>query len=168
MLPRHSTPFSTCAGGSTRALSATFVCSVACRPIRAAARIPASWTSPRARAACLPPRLESMPSGEYQRLIRLPAPSVRKALVDPELDRLLGDVSDEELAAIVSDVGGHDLGSVLGALDEADHDRDRPVVILAHTIKGWGLPIAADPLNHTALLTAAQVEEFRTTLGGKP
>ncbi len=112
-------------------------------------------------------RLESMPYGEYQRLIRLPAPSVRKALVDPDLDRLLSDVSDEELAAIVSDVGGHDLGSVLGALDEADHDRDRPVVILAHTIKGWGLPIAADPLNHTALLTAAQVEELRTTLGVK-
>src|SRR5439155_1610315 len=75
--------------------------------------------------------------------------------------------SDEELAAIVSDVGGHDLGSVLGALDEADHDRDRSVVILAHTIKGWGLPIAADPLNHTALLTAAQVGELRTTLGVK-
>src|SRR3989442_1864587 len=112
-------------------------------------------------------RLEEMPYGEYQRLIRVPVPSVRKALVDPELDRLLGEVSDEELAAIVSDVGGHDLGSVLGALDEADHDRDRPVVILAHTIKGWGPPIAADPLNHTALLTAAQVAQLRPTLGVK-
>jgi len=113
-------------------------------------------------------RLETMPYGEYQRLIRLPAASVRKALVDPDLDRLLGGVSDEELAAIVSDVGGHDLGAVLDALTEADTVRDRPVVILAHTIKGWGLPFAGDPLNHTALLTAAQIEELRRTLGVKP
>src|SRR5262249_14615838 len=91
-----------------------------------------------------------------------------KGLVDPDLDGLLGGISDEELAVIVSDVGGHDLGAVLDALAEADTDRDRPVVILAHTIKGWGLPFAADPLNHTALLTAAQIEELRGTLGVQP
>jgi len=110
-------------------------------------------------------RLEEMPYGQYQRLIRLPAPSVRKALVDPALDRMLGDVSDEELAAIVADVGGHDLRAVLDALAEADHERERPVVILAHTIKGWGLPLAADPLNHTALLTTNQIEELRAAHG---
>jgi pyruvate dehydrogenase E1 component len=110
-------------------------------------------------------RLEEMPNGEYQRLLRLPVPAVRKALVDPALDRFLGDVSDEELAAIVSDVGGHDLAAVLDALAEAERERDRPVVILAHTIKGWGLPLAADPLNHTALLTAAQIGEVRMALG---
>src|SRR6266849_629559 len=95
----------------------------------------------------------------------LAAQSVRKALVDPALDRFLGDVSDDELAAIVADAGGHDLAAVLDALAEADHERERPVVILAHTIKGWGLPLAADPLNHTALLTTTQIEELRAAHG---
>src|SRR2546428_10436762 len=45
-------------------------------------------------------RPEAMPYGEYQRLIPLPAPSVRKALGGPDLDRLLRDVSDDEPAAI--------------------------------------------------------------------
>ena len=30
---------------------------------------------------------------------------------------------------------------------------DRPSVVFAYTVKGWGLPIAGDPLNHAALLS---------------
>ena len=38
---------------------------------------------------------------------------------------------------------------------------DRPSVVFAYTVKGWGLPIAGDPLNHAALLTGAQIDELR-------
>jgi pyruvate dehydrogenase E1 component len=38
-------------------------------------------------------------------------------------------------------------------------------VIFAYTIKGWGLPIAGRPLNHSALLTGEQVDELRQALG---
>ena len=31
---------------------------------------------------------------------------------------------------------------------------DRPSVVFAYTVKGWGLPIAGNPRNHSALLTA--------------
>jgi pyruvate dehydrogenase E1 component len=41
-------------------------------------------------------------------------------------------------------------------------------VILAHTIKGWGLPMAGDPLNHTALLSQAQIDALRDSLGIAP
>ena len=34
---------------------------------------------------------------------------------------------------------------------------DKPVMILAYTVKGWGLPIAGDPMNHSQLLTEAQI-----------
>ena len=117
-------------------------------------------------------RLESMRSVDYQRLLRLPAGSVRKALVslpdgglDAGLDRFLAGVPDEALPALVADVGGHDLAVILDAYAEAARERDRPSVILAHTIKGWGLPFAGDPLNHTMVTSGAQIEELRRALG---
>ena len=117
-------------------------------------------------------RLETMANVEYQALLRRPAGMVRKTLVtapdghvDGALDRLVGSLSDDALAAALADVGGHDLSLILGALDEAGHERDRPCVILAQTIKGWGLPLAGDPMNHGALLTGAQMETLRESLG---
>jgi pyruvate dehydrogenase E1 component len=41
-------------------------------------------------------------------------------------------------------------------------------VILAHTIKGWGLPFAGDPLNHTMVTSTAQIEELRAAFGVAP
>jgi pyruvate dehydrogenase E1 component len=120
-------------------------------------------------------RLETLPSRDYQRLLCLPAGAVRKALVtvpdgalDTVLDRALADIPDGELAALVGDVGGHDLALILDALEEAERERDRPAVILAHTIKGWGLPFAGDPLNHTMVTSAAQIAELRAALGVRP
>jgi pyruvate dehydrogenase E1 component len=120
-------------------------------------------------------RLETMPSRDYQRLLRLPAGAVRKTLVttpdgalDADLDRALADVADEALPALVADVGGHDLASILDALDEAARERGRPAVILADTIKGWGLPSAGDPLNHTMVTSPAQIAELRAAFGVAP
>ena len=119
--------------------------------------------------ATLRARLTAMPYAEYQSLLRLPPAAVRKALASgtdgAAIDRLLADVPDDTLPSLVADVGGHDLAAILAALEEARAERGRPTVILAHTIKGWGLPLAADPLNHTALLTSAQIETLRETLG---
>jgi len=120
-------------------------------------------------------RLETMPNAEYQRLLRLPHGAVRKALltgaggeIDATLDRFLSRLGDDELAALVADLGGHDLAAILDAVDEAEGEGTRPSVILAHTIKGWGLPLAGDPLNHTMLLTEAQITELRDALGIAP
>jgi pyruvate dehydrogenase E1 component len=116
-----------------------------------------------------------MPYGEYQGLLRQPPAALRKRLqsgpdgaAEPALERLLAGVDDEALPRLVGDLGGHDLGDILGALEEADRERDRPCVILAHTIKGWGLPLAADPLNHTAVMSQAQMEALRAELGIAP
>jgi pyruvate dehydrogenase E1 component len=113
-------------------------------------------------------RLQAMSNVEYQRLLRVPAGGLRKVLVtdaaggiDGAVDRLLADVSDDGLAALVTDVGGHDLTLILDAYTAAAQERERPSVILAHTIKGWGLPFAGDPLNHTMVTSTAQMEELR-------
>jgi len=125
-----------------------------------------------AGGARLRSRLEGMGNAEYQALLRRPSAMMRKALVampdgqaDVALDRFLGDLSDEQVQAAVGDVGGHDLPSILEALDEAGDERSQPCVILAQTVKGWGLPLAADPMNHGALLSAAQMESLRESLG---
>src|SRR5205807_6098822 len=60
------------------------------------------------------------------------------------------------------------LALILDAYAAAAGERARPSVILAHTIKGWGLPFAGDPLNHTMVTSAAQIEELRTALGVSP
>jgi pyruvate dehydrogenase E1 component len=120
-------------------------------------------------------RMDALSHGEYHRLMRGPASDVRKALVAPGggksdrgLDRFLAAFADDELAGLFADVGGHDLRLILDALDVASRERERPTVILAHTIKGWGTPLAADPLNHTALLSTGQVEELRARLAVAP
>jgi pyruvate dehydrogenase E1 component len=117
-------------------------------------------------------RLESLRSVEYQRLLRLAPGAVRKALVslpdgglDTALDRLLIGLDDDALAALVADVGGHDLRLILEGFEAAARERERPMVILAHTIKGWGLPFAGDPLNHTAVTSGAQIGELRRAMG---
>ncbi len=120
-------------------------------------------------------RLETMPYAEYQSLLRSPTSALRKALVttpngdrNAALDQFLSDIPDEMLPGLVSDLGGHDLAGILEALEEAERSPDGPCVILAHTIKGWGLPFAGDPLNHTMLLSPAQMEELRQSLGISP
>jgi pyruvate dehydrogenase E1 component len=117
-------------------------------------------------------RLEAMPNGEYQALLRSPGAAVRKALgttasgePDPVVDKLLAGLSDDAVSLVLADVGGHDLGAILGSLAEAERASGQPCVILADTIKGWRLPIAGDPMNHGALLTTAQIEELRGALG---
>ena len=116
-------------------------------------------------------RMDSMSNAEYQSLLRQPPGALRKTLVspggdlDPALESLLADVTDGELPGLVADVGGHDLAEILDALGEADEPREAPMVILADTIKGWGLPLAADPLNHTALMTPAQLDQLRDSMG---
>jgi pyruvate dehydrogenase E1 component len=114
-------------------------------------------------------RLETMSAAEYHRLLRLPPATLRKALVtradgdvEPGVDRAIADIADDALPALVADVGGHDLEAIDAALAGATRDADRPAIVFADTIKGYGTSLAADTLNHTMLLSTAQIEAFRT------
>jgi pyruvate dehydrogenase E1 component len=105
--------------------------------------------------------IDEMSNEEYQHLIRMNGAALRRHLITGEdyarMDALLADVSDEHLPALLANLGGHDLQTLIDVLAQADADTICPAVIFAYTIKGWGLPIAADPLNHAALLTADQI-----------
>jgi pyruvate dehydrogenase E1 component len=76
--------------------------------------------------------------------------------------------SDEELIAIVTDLGGHDLACLIEAFEACDVVADRPSVVFCYTVKGWSLPIAGNPKNHSAQLTGEQIDALRVSLGASP
>ena len=119
-------------------------------------------------------RIDAMPNEQYQSLFGADEDTVRATLLeglDPggraRLDGLL-DSHSGSVAALVRDLGGHDVDDVLGALRRARETHDRPTVIFAYTIKGYGLEIAGRPQNHSALLTAEQIDRFRRESGLEP
>ena len=71
--------------------------------------------------------------------------------------RLIERRSDEDLAGLMTNLGGHDLAALLDAFEEARR-HDRPVCFIAYTIKGFGLPLAGHKDNHAGLMTPAQVD----------
>jgi pyruvate dehydrogenase E1 component len=112
--------------------------------------------------------IDAMPNEHYQSLFGLDPAAVRERFGDgapPAVQQFCAGISDDELAPLVTDLAGHDLGSLLAAFTECDAEKDRPSVLFAYTIKGWGLPIAGNPRNHSALLTTAQVDQMRDRLG---
>ena len=74
--------------------------------------------------------------------------------------------SDDELLALMSNLGGHDMTSVLDAFHSIDHDR--PVCFIAYTIKGVGLPFQGHKDNHAGLMSAAQIATLAKKFGIRP
>ncbi len=119
-------------------------------------------------------RIDDMSNEEYQALIRLPGEVLRGRLIDGAgegcdgLAAAIAATADEDLPALIADLGGHDIQELLAAFATADAATEHPSVLFAFTIKGWGLPIAGDALNHSALLTQQQVGTLREHLGIAP
>ena len=112
--------------------------------------------------------IDAMPNEQYQSLFALTGPALRERFLDgaPSGAALaVADVPDSELAPLVQDLGGHDIAALLDAFAECDKVTDRPSVLFAYTVKGWGLPIAGNPRNHSALLSADQIDALRTATG---
>ena len=115
--------------------------------------------------------IDNCPNQLYSALTFRGGAAWRKRLLDElgdqgPLTRLIESRSDEELARLMANLGGHDLPSLLRAFENIDHDR--PVVFIAYTIKGFGLPLAGHKDNHAGLLTPAQLEGYRATANVRP
>jgi pyruvate dehydrogenase E1 component len=110
--------------------------------------------------------LDQMSNEEYQSLLLKDGETIRARLGarDPALAELLADHSASQCKALLANLGGHDLESVLSAYDQAFATTDRPVVVFAYTIKGWGLPLAGNPANHARLLKPPEIESLREEL----
>jgi pyruvate dehydrogenase E1 component len=115
--------------------------------------------------AALRDRIDAMSNPEYQRLLRCTPAQLRERLPsgDAELEALVGTLDDATLLAAIRNLGGHDLASLDDALSAIDDTR--PTVILAYTVKGYGLATEGHPQNHSSLLTEAQLAELATAVG---
>ncbi len=87
--------------------------------------------------------------------------------------RDIGDVSgvrelvdgydDRGLQELMTNLGGHDMASVLDAFHAVEDDR--PSCFLAYTIKGRGLPFAGHKDNHAGLMSVEQMARFQEAMG---
>jgi pyruvate dehydrogenase E1 component len=82
---------------------------------------------------------------------------------DPDAARLIAGYDDEDLAALMTNLAGHDLGLLLDAFRSVTDDG--PKLFIVYTIKGWGLPFQGHKDNHSGLMTEAQMAAFQTRMG---
>jgi pyruvate dehydrogenase E1 component len=115
--------------------------------------------------------IDDMSNEEYQSLFAHRGAALRERFLagaDASVRRVASDYDDDSLTSLVQNLGGHDLGELIASYRSCDAETDRPSVVFAYTVKGWGLPIAGDPLNHAALLSPVQVADLRAQTGLTP
>lgn len=113
--------------------------------------------------------IDTCPNQLYSALVFQGGAAWRKRLLDEIGDqgpvtRLIERRSDDELSRLMSNLGGHDLETLLEAF-EAAKAHDRPTLFICYTVKGFGLPLAGHKDNHAGLMTPAQMGLFRDACG---
>jgi pyruvate dehydrogenase E1 component len=83
--------------------------------------------------------------------------------VNADVLHLIERRTDDELLALMSNLGGHDMASLLEAFHAIKHDR--PVCFIAYTIKGVGLPFQGHKDNHSGLMSPMQIDGLRERHG---
>ncbi len=94
-------------------------------------------------------RMAEVVDGEYQRYVVEDGAYLRKHFwgTDPRLLEMVRHLSDEQLKALR--VGGHDPVKVFNAYRQATETKGQPTVVLARTIKGYGMGEAGEGKNIT-------------------
>jgi len=113
-------------------------------------------------------RMGELVDGEYQKLVVSSGAYVREHFFgsDPRLLALVEPLPDEALRRLR--LGGHDPRKVYAAYKAAVDHRGGPTVILARTIKGYGLGEAGEGKNVThqqKKLNEDELKEFRSRFG---
>src|ERR1700676_2176151 len=115
--------------------------------------------------------IDACPNAMYAALCFQGGAAFRKRLEDEigdqgAVSQLIERRSDDELLALMSNLGGHDMASMCEAFESIDHDR--PVCFIAYTIKGVGLPFQGHKDNHAGLMTVTQMEKWRAAQNIRP
>src|SRR5437764_326567 len=122
----------------------------------------------RDRTGLLVRRMDEVVDGELQKYTVESGAYIREHFFGkyPELRRLVDHRSDEQLAKLKR--GGHDPEKVYAAYKAAVEHRGAPTVILAATVKGYGLGEAGEGMNVThqqKKLKTKHLLEFRNRFG---
>jgi pyruvate dehydrogenase E1 component len=113
-------------------------------------------------------RMMEIVDGQYQKYVVSGGDYIREHFFGkyPELLKLVKKYSDEKLRTLKR--GGHDPEKVYAAYQAAVETKGRPTVILAKTIKGYGVGEAGEGRNIThnnKKLNEDELREFRTRFG---
>ncbi len=120
------------------------------------------------QGALLIKRMQEVVDGDYQKYVVSDGGYIRKHFFGkyPELLDLVKHYSDEQIRKLRR--GGHDPEKVYAAYQSAVHHKGSPTVILAKTIKGYGLGEAGEGRNVThqqKKLNEEEMREFRSRFG---
>ena len=115
--------------------------------------------------------IDACPNQLYSALVFAGGAAWRKRLNDEigdqgDVSQLIEKRSDDELAAVMNNLGGHDLPAVLEAFHSVKGDK--PTCFICYTVKGFGLPMAGHKDNHAGLMTPAQMDTFRKANNVRP
>jgi len=122
----------------------------------------------RDKSGLLMKRMGEVVDGDYQKYSVAPGSYTRKHFFGkyPELLPLVNHLSDEQIRKLLR--GGHDTRKVFAAYKAAMENKGTPTVILAKTVKGYGLGEAGEGRNIThqqKKLNEKELREFRERFG---
>ena len=112
--------------------------------------------------------IQTCPNADYSALTYQGGAAWRKRLMDDigdqgDVTTLLEKRSDDELSALMNNLGGQCVQTLTEAFDGVTDDQ--PTVFLAYTIKGWGTPLAGHKDNHAGLMNPSQMADFQKRMG---
>ena len=113
-------------------------------------------------------RMNEVVDGQYQKYVVMPGGYIRDHFfgADPELAEMVAHLSDEKIKKLRR--GGHDPEKVYAAYAAAMQCKGKPTVIIAKTIKGYGLGEVGEGRNVThqqKKLNEEELRAFRTRFG---
>ena len=111
--------------------------------------------------------IDNCPNSLYSALCFKGGPGWRQHLEadvgsEPGIANLLASHDDDGLHALMTNLAGHDLETVLEAFHAIEDDL--PTCFICYTIKGFGLPFAGHKDNHAGLMNPTQMSGFRTAM----
>jgi len=112
--------------------------------------------------------IDSCPNADFAVLTYQGGAAWRERLIadigsKPNVTKLLEGYNDDELAALMTNLGGHCVATLLDAFASANDDV--PTMFIAYTIKGFGLPLAGHKDNHSGMMNTPQIIKLRDSLG---
>ncbi len=113
-------------------------------------------------------RFTEVPDGQFQKYVTESGEYIRNDFfgADPRLLKMVENYSDEQIRTL--NRGGHDPDKVYAAFKSATEHRGQPTVILAYTVKGYGLGESGEGKNITHQQKKLNEEElirFRNKFG---
>ena len=112
--------------------------------------------------------IENCPNADFAALTYLGGAAWRERLMQDiggkrGVKALLDSHDDAALARLMTNLGGHCIETLVEAFDSMDDDR--PTLVIAYTVKGFGLPLAGHKDNHSGMMNPGQIEGLRADLG---